>query len=68
MVIRKSLVKGRKIIENKVKCRCCGSYLNSTDPDVVLYCRCGSIWISGGLEKTLRGGELAYTEEHSVLT
>jgi hypothetical protein len=40
--------------------------LNSVNPDDILYCRCGEVWISGGLVKTLRGGELAFTEEQSV--
>jgi hypothetical protein len=65
-MIRKRLVKGRKILVNKVRCRKCGTVLNSVNPDDILYCRCGEVWISGGLIKTLRGGELAFTEEQSV--
>lgn len=63
---RKTLVKGRKFYLNKVRCKKCGSFLESTDPNEIKYCRCGSIWISGGKDKALRGGELAFTEEHSI--
>jgi len=59
------ITKGRTIIENKVRCRKCGVVLHSTTPDDILYCRCGEVWISGGREKTLRGGEIAFCEELS---
>lgn len=64
MSIRR-ITKGRRILENKVRCRKCGVVLNSTTPDDVLYCRCGGVWISGGHEKTLRGGEIVFMEDLS---
>lgn len=64
MAIR-SITKGRKILENKVRCRKCGTILNSTKTDSTIYCRCGSIWASGGRRKTLRGGEIAFMEDLS---
>ena len=32
----------------------------------VVYCGCGTVWISGGEEKALRGGVLEFLEELSV--
>ena len=59
------VTKGRTILENKVRCKKCGKILNSTIPEEILYCRCGSIWSSGGRKKTLRGGEIAFMDEMS---
>jgi len=64
MAIR-TITKGRTILENKIKCKKCGSILKSVYPNDVVYCRCGSVWISGGSRKTLRGGEIAFVEELS---
>ena len=59
------ITKGRTILENKVRCRKCGSILNSVYPEEVIYCRCGSIWASGGTRKTLRGGEISFMDDLS---
>ena len=64
MAIRK-MMKGRQILENKIRCKKCGTILNSVNPTTVLYCVCGDVWISGGTEKTLRGGEISFMEEMS---
>ena len=66
MIIRKKLIKGRKILENKVRCKRCGEILVSTNPDKIIYCACLAIHISGGLDKTLRGGTLNFLEECST--
>lgn len=59
------LVKGRKILKNEVQCKRCGDILVSRDPEKILYCRCLAVHISGGKNKTLRGGELVFIEERS---
>jgi hypothetical protein len=59
--------KGRGIVENKVRCRVCKTVLISTDQYKTEYCRCGTIWISGGTKKTLRGGEIFFIEELSTM-
>lgn len=60
------MTKGRKIVENKVRCKRCGDTLVSTDPDKIVYCTCLAVNISGGLDKTLRGGTLNFLEECST--
>lgn len=60
------LTKGRKIVENKVRCKRCGDTLVSTDPNKILYCSCLAVHTSGGLRKTLRGGDLVFIEECST--
>ena len=66
MITKKKLIKGRKILENKVHCKRCGDTLVSTNPDKIVYCTCLAINISGGLDKTLRGGTLVFLEECST--
>ena len=62
----KRMVKGRKIAENKARCRRCGDTLVSTNPDKILYCSCLAIHVSGGTRNTLRGGTLVFLEECST--
>ncbi len=66
MIKKKTMKKGRKIVENKVRCKRCGDILVSTDPNKTIYCSCLAIHVSGGRRKTLRGGDLVFIEEHSV--
>lgn len=37
-----------KIIENKIQCRKCGDIIESTFAGTVVFCKCGSVKISGG--------------------
>lgn len=61
-----TMFKGKKIVENKAKCRRCGDVLTSTNPDSTVYCKCLAVHISGGRQKLLRGGVLEYCEEMAV--
>ena len=58
--IKKTVRKNVKIKRNKAQCAACGTVLESRTVEDTVYCRCGGINISGGKEKTLRGGVLNY--------
>jgi len=62
-----TMTKNRKIKVNAAKCMKCGDFLISKDPDVVLYCECGTIWIGGGTDKILRGGAMTFLHEMAVV-
>lgn len=66
MIKKVTMKKGRRIIENKVRCKRCGDILVSTDPNEIIYCSCLAIHVSGGNRKTLRGGDLVFMEDRSV--
>lgn len=61
------MVKGKKIVHNKARCRKCNTVIESTNPNETSYCECLEIHISGGTKKLLRGGELTFCEELSTL-
>ena len=66
MIKKVTMKKGRRIIENKARCKRCGDILVSTDPNKIIYCSCLAIHVSGGNLKTLRGGDLVFMEDRSV--
>ena len=61
------MVKGKKIVRNRARCARCGTVIESVDTTDTVYCECLGIHISGGTKKLLRGGELTFCEELSVL-
>lgn len=63
-----TLQKNRVIEFNAAQCRKCGKIMISNNPDMVAYCSCGSVWIGGGRERLLRGGELSFLNEMAVWT
>ena len=59
-----------KIIRNRAKCLKCGDVIESTHRHDFVWCKCGAIFVDGGLDYLRRGGkfledieELSETEE-----
>ena len=59
-----------KIIRNRAKCLKCGDVIESTHRHDFVGCKCGAIFVDGGLDYLRRGGkfledieELSETEE-----
>lgn len=58
----------REIVQNKARCKACGTVLRSlsSNQGETLWCGCGAIGISGGLEHLRRYGDLELVEELSL--
>lgn len=54
-----------KILKNKARCRACGDTIQSFERHDFKRCKCGKIFVDGGLDYVRRGGDHADLEELS---
>lgn len=45
----------KKVIRNRIQCRICGDIIESTDVHDIKFCKCGAVFVDGGLEYLHRG-------------
>lgn len=57
--------KRRKLIKNSLKCRKCGDVITSRFTHDFVSCKCGAIFVDGGLEYMRYGGETENIEDLS---
>jgi hypothetical protein len=60
------MTEGQKLICNAIECAICHDVIESKHRHDFVRCKCGSVFVDGGLSYLRRGGKLEHVIERSV--